>query len=469
MKNINRKKYIWLFFSIVIFAASYFAPSPEGLEVGGKQAVFLLVIALILLLSKCVDIGVAGVLLFVLQPIMGVVNLASSLSIWSMTSTWFLVASFGLAGVIASTSWPRRILSFLIKICGYKTGSLLLGIMCGTAFLSMWMSDVPACAIPAGFSMVLINAIENPDEKKKIARSFMIGIPMASYVGGMGTPAGSGANVIALDMLNMHTNGQFTVTWVQWLAVGIPLVVIVTPILWFILMKVFPLPQISDDVLHLFLDSTKTEDKMDGRDIKFVVIMLTAIVLWILSSWIPILSTTLVALCMLAVFVLAGVSDMKYILGAVPWTTMMLAMGFGSVANALNSTMLVNWAVDKYLVMPAAINIFVLFIVIGIIIALAHIPLPGGASLIRLFSGPIILAGLFAGVHPSAMTLLLCFSCSTCFLLPLDTVAIVTFGYGHYSFKDYARPGVVATILMIVFIAIWLPIILKPLGLLMAE
>ena len=461
----NSRKTIWIVIAAIVFVVSFLVPAPAGLDPAGKQCVFLVIIALILLLSNCVDIGVAGFLLFALQPIMGVTsNFAGSLGIWSMTSTWFLIASFGLSAVITSTSIPKRILAFLMRICGQKTSRLLLGVMIGTGFISMWMSNIPSAALPMSFILVLINAIDDPDTRRKLARPFMIGIPFASMIGGMGTPAGSTANVIALDLLHEYTG--MTVSFVAWIAVGLPLVIVGIPVCWFLLCKIFPPPQIDDSIRNEFVKSSQVKDPFTSKDKRFTVIMLIVIVLWILSSWIKVFDTSMVAILGLCAFALFRVTPIVDILKSVPWNAVIMAMGFGSVAGALNSTGVVTWFADNYLSIPANVNMVLLLILLGVVIAILHIAIPTGPSLVRLLAAPLIAIGGAIGFHPAVMIVPLALNCAICMLVPLDSVPILTYGKGYYTFKDYAKAGIPATIVLIVLFAVWLPIILWPLGLL---
>lgn len=51
----NSRKTIWIVIAAIVFVVSFLVPAPAGLDPAGKQCVFLVIIALILLLSNCVE------------------------------------------------------------------------------------------------------------------------------------------------------------------------------------------------------------------------------------------------------------------------------------------------------------------------------------------------------------------------------------------------------------------------------
>lgn len=98
---------------------------------------------------------------------------------------------------------------------------------CAPLVLSV-MSNVPTCTVFMVIGLGFLELYENPDDKERTGRAFMIGIPVATMIGGMITPVGSSINLLAISLLEEHT-GQ-TITFVQWMLVGIPLALVLLPI-----------------------------------------------------------------------------------------------------------------------------------------------------------------------------------------------------------------------------------------------
>ena len=74
-----------------------------------------------------------------------------------------------------------------------RKGALQFGLllfMIGTAALSTVVSDVPCCAVFMAVALGLFERMGLTPGTSNFARSVMIGIPIASLIGGVGTPAG---------------------------------------------------------------------------------------------------------------------------------------------------------------------------------------------------------------------------------------------------------------------------------------
>ncbi|MCA6270924.1 MAG: SLC13 family permease, partial [Phenylobacterium sp.] len=84
----------------------------------------------------------------------------------------------------------------------------------------------------------------------RLGVALVLGVAYAASIGGMGTPVGSPTNVIAMAFLDER---GVPLSFVQWMMLGIPVVAILLPLLWFIVTR--------------GLVSATAEDVARGRDV----------------------------------------------------------------------------------------------------------------------------------------------------------------------------------------------------------
>lgn len=86
----------------------------------------------------------------------------------------------------------------------------------GTAFLSMWMSNVASCALVMGALAPLLERLEKTPLER---RALLVAIAMGANVGGIVTPIGSGPNGIAIAAVAP----RLVVSFASWMAFAAPL------------------------------------------------------------------------------------------------------------------------------------------------------------------------------------------------------------------------------------------------------
>ncbi|WP_426752619.1 SLC13 family permease [Myxococcus sp. Y35] len=93
---------------------------------------------------------------------------------------------------------------------------LVMLVMAGVAFLSMWMSNVAAAAMMLAALRPLLKATPAGAPLKP---ALLLGVALAANVGGMATPVGSGPNALAVAAAAEHAQ----VTFAKWMLFALPL------------------------------------------------------------------------------------------------------------------------------------------------------------------------------------------------------------------------------------------------------
>lgn len=95
----------------------------------------------------------------------------------------------------------------------------------------------------------------------------------------------------------------------------------------------------------------------------------------------------------------------------------------------------------------------------AVLIFLTLIVIPVASSMIPIMAVPLIAIATNAGVNPALIMMAAALCAGNCYLLPLDTVPLITYAKGYYSMTDMAKSTLFLQIAMVILSAIWLPII----------
>jgi len=265
--NLNLKQFLGLLGALLIFVVSLCLPSFDFISVGGIRTIGLLVSFLVILITSALPVVVTSILFIGLvsmslgtspeAPALGLKSLQSSLhyslSGFSEPVVYFTLASFGLTAAITTTPLSKRILKGLLKLFGNNIQTVILAIMITACLISSLISNVPTCAVFSGIAINFLDLYDKEEDKKKTGKALMIAIPIASMIGGMMTPAGSSINLMAIGILE-KTCGV-TISFVQWMIAGVPLAIVMLPLSWLLVCKIYKPVQVGKEKIKPFADN----------------------------------------------------------------------------------------------------------------------------------------------------------------------------------------------------------------------
>jgi solute carrier family 13 (sodium-dependent dicarboxylate transporter), member 2/3/5 len=324
--------------------------------------------------------------------------------------------------------------------------------MVGAAAMSTVVSDVPVAAVWMSMALPLLARIDAKPGASALGKALMIGIPVAAFIGGVGTPAGSSINILGLFQIEQF--GKVHVSFVQWMAIGMPMVVILTPIAWWIIVRVFP-PEIPTiGTASELRQERKALGRLTTDEIKVMSLMAAMVALWVASSWMRAIDTTVVAMAGAVAMFLPGLNLLSWPRAqrTIGWDALLLIGSVTSLGAAAAST-----GLAKYLVaMLPDMQFWPVFAVIAFISAvtvLIHLPLPVNPAIIGVLIPPIALLAVSTGQNPALYTLPVVFTASCAMLLPLDAVTVITYSKGYYRMTDMLLPGAIISIIWVILMA----------------
>ncbi|HAS64135.1 MAG TPA: dihydroorotate dehydrogenase [Vibrio sp.] len=333
----------------------------------------------------------------------------------------------------------------LLKPFGNDPKFVMLGLMLITATFSMFMSNTATTAMMLSILTPVI-AVFGPKDPGRVA--FALCIPVAANIGGIGTPIGTPPNAIALKYLV----GDNFISFGEWMVFGVPFVVVMMALAWFLINALYTADQKSIDL------SIKGKFLKTPKAIMVYITFGLTILLWLMGSAHGMNSYT-VALIPVAVFSLTGIIN-KEDLKKISWDVLWLVSGGIALGLALDKTGLARLVVhsipfDEYSPYVVLFGAAFLCLVMANFMshtATANLLMPIMAAL---GSSMTSLAPLGGEV---TLILVVTFAASLGMSLPISTPPnALAHATGNVESSQMARVGVVLGIVGVVlsFVLVW--------------
>lgn len=244
------------------------------------------------------------------------------------------LGGFFLAAAATKYRLDLNLARVLLKPFGKNPKFVLLGLMLITAVFSMFMSNTATAAMMLAILAPVLKLFE-PDDRGKAA--FALAIPLGANIGGMGTPIGTPPNAIALGALNdAIARGDLAanpVSFGQWMAFGVPYVIILMVVAWVLLMKIYPI-KMKEMVLNI--EGAGKFDTSPKAIIVYITFVL-CVLLWVTGKGVHGINDNAIAMIPMAVFALTGVITKKD-LNEMSWDVLWLVAGGFALGVGLNAT-----------------------------------------------------------------------------------------------------------------------------------
>jgi sodium-dependent dicarboxylate transporter 2/3/5 len=234
---------------------------------------------------------------------------------------------------MASTKYrlDQNLARVLLKPFGTQPKMIMLGLMGITAVFSMFMSNTATTAMMLSI-LTPVLAYFGKDDPGKVG--FALCIPVAANIGGLGTPIGTPPNALALKYLT----GSDYIGFGQWMSFGVPFVIILLAISWFLLLMFFK-PKTENIELQIkgrFMTSSKA--------IIVYITFVVTILMW-LFDFVHGMNSYTVALIPVAVFLSFNIIT-KEDLKKMSWDVLWLVSGGIALGLALDKSGLAKHVVN---------------------------------------------------------------------------------------------------------------------------
>jgi len=442
---------IALIIAALVLVIFYIMPTPEGLTHSGQIMIGILLMAAILWITEPIPLPVTGLLIMILQPILGVMKSTDVFSSFGNEAVFFLIGAFIIAAAVERHGLHKRIaLKFLSKF-DKNPRLFTLGIMIACACMSFVIPEHGVAALFLPIIASILITMKITPKLSNFGKVSMLSVAYGCSIGSLGTLVGGARNPLTVGIL---ADQNITVTFVDWIIYAMPIVIISLPLVWLILQITFPI-KLKD--ITIAKKEIEKQVKIAGRITKKEILVLSILILTVLM-WIFLshnLYFGLAAIAILGAFLLflTGCINWKDVEKRVPWGIILLYGGAITLGIGIQTTGAGQWIASQ-IFQSIGNNIFlVILVMIVLTVLLTNIMSNIGAVALLLPIGISVAQGI--GINPLLTSMIVALSGGLAFMLVVATPGnAITYSSGYFSTKDLFKAGFFANIICIIIIFI---------------
>lgn len=400
--------------------------------------------------TEPVPIPVTSLLPLSLFPLFGVLDASQVAQSYGSPLILLMLGGFILSRGMESTGTHQRLAMYMVNACRQVTGgqtdrSVVVGFMLASAMLSMWISNTATVLMLLPIALAILQKSDNP----KLPLAMMLGIAYAANVGGMGTPIGTPPNLVFMQIYKEVTGKSMG--FVEWMMIGIPVVVVFLPIIaWWLTRRLDLAKNPSSEAIKLpVVGQWRVAEK------RVLMVFACTAIAWVtrgepFGGWSELLGLQQAndaAVALLGAMALFIVSDGKggrllqwEQANKIPWGILLLFAGGICIAKAFSvsglSVALGDWF-SGLVVLP----VFIMLLILSLVVSFMTEATSNTATTLLLM--PILAAAaLSAHLDPQILMIPAALSASCAFMLPVATAPnAIVFGSGKIASIDMLRTG----------------------------
>ena len=414
--GINKSVIILISAVILFFVLLYTLPFDRNANSG----LALLALIAVLWLTEALHVTITALMVPLLAIFLGLVNTSTALATFADPNIFLFFGGFALATALHIQQLDKMIANKIMALAKGKLSVAIMYLFSVTAFLSMWVSNTATAAMMLPLAMGVLSRLDRNTEHNTYV-FVLLGIAYSASIGGMGTLVGSPPNNIVATQLHL--------TFADWLWYGLPIMLILMPLMIGTLYIVFK-PKLN----------VRFEQEFEKVEMNK-------------SRWITLGIFVFIALAAAVIICITGVANWKQIQDNTDWGVLML-FGGGLTLSAV----LKNSGASKIL---ADGIVFLIegghFYLIGLLVAAFIIFLTeftsntaSAALLVPIF----ISIAQSLGMPEIGLALIIGLGASCAFMLPVATPPnAIVFGTGEVKQSEMVRVGFILNIVCVFVIA----------------
>jgi sodium-dependent dicarboxylate transporter 2/3/5 len=429
-------------------------------------------------MTEALPIPATAMIPLVLFPILGILDMPAAAAPYANEVIFLFLGGFLLAASMQRWGLHKRLALMIMSAVGATPRRLILGFMLATAFLSMWISNTATAAMMLPIALAVSDLFAPRDlgtgtgsGQANFPVALLLGIAYACSIGGVATLIGTPPNAVlaaaSAELLGVE------ISFVEWMAVGIPTTVIFLPIGWLLLITIYKPEDLGGDASEILRNERAALGPVTrGEWTVGIVFALTALS-WVfrapleigslslpgLATWAPGIRDSTIAMAAAVVLFLIPVDGKKGEQAldwsdtrGVPWGVLLLFGGGLSLALAMDRSGLAAW-IGQALGGLGSVHPFVLVVAVAtLFIFLTEVTSNTATSTMAM----PLMVGLAGVLGVDALTLMAtaALGASMAFMLPVATPPnAIVFGADRLTIQQMAKAGFFMNLISILIVA----------------
>ncbi|MGH8130062.1 MAG: SLC13 family permease [Steroidobacteraceae bacterium] len=443
---------------LVAFATTLLTEPPAGLAPAAWQVAGTMTLMALWWATEALPFAATALVPLAVLPPLGAASAAELAGGYGNTTLYLILGGFLLGLAMERCNLHRRIAYAIVSRAGGHPQGLVLGMMCATGFVSLWVQNTSSTLmmLPVAMSVAAIvapdAALEDRDARN-FGRAIVLCVAYAATIGGLGTIVGTATNALVVGF--MQQNYGETISFTQWLAFGMPTVLLLMPVAWLVLVKIaFPFRLGSQTIARdRLIEARGALGPMSIAERRVTAVFVLTAAAWIsgpLLRQLPGLAefndTTIALLAGLLLFLISnGTKEGGGLLAGadlrrVPWEVLLLFGGGLALAEAIQVSGLSAFMGEAL----SGIGAWPLVALIAVMVTLLVFWTELNSNVATAATFMPILAAIAAASNQPVLQLVApaAIAASCGFMLPVGTPPnAIVFGTGRLSMQDMIRAG----------------------------
>lgn len=394
-------------------------PQPPGLSDEGQRALALFVFTGAILSLEPVSLPIAALLVPICQIALGIDTATGAFAPFGQPVLFLILGSLFLAEALRKHGLTRRMALITIVLSRGKVRTLLLGMMTVAALLSMWVLNTATVAVLIPVAISIVQHVRPNDKAARALEVLILGIAISASIGGMGTVMGSGENAIASGLLGQIRDFGF----VDWLRYGAPVVLIILPLSWFLLLRALPIGEVTIDTFPATRELVRL-GSLKGPEREILGVLALSVALWITGASIEkllnlpttLLSSAVVAIGAVALLSIEEVVDWNDLKG-VNWGVFFVIGAGLTLGDALDKSGASHWLAN--ILAPSLQGLpYEVVLVALVLVGFTITQFMNNVTLGAILAPILITLGQASGIAPERMVIPTIMAVGLAFMMP---------------------------------------------------
>ncbi|AAC06409.1 DASS family sodium-coupled anion symporter [Aquifex aeolicus] len=435
-------KNVFLVLAILVFFGVLITSPFEG---NVNKGIAILLLAAILWITEALPLPVTALLIPVSGVLLGVFDVKTALSYFAHPLIFLFFGGFVLAVALSKYQIDEYIAHKIVSVAQGKFLPSVFLLMLATSLISMWISNTSTTAMMLPLALGILAGVRET-EREKVFPFVLLGIAYSASVGGIGTLVGSPPNGIAAGILGL--------SFPDWLKFGIPVFLILFPLLFAILFLVF---RPTSDLKVERVQEIKFE--FTPQRVLVLLIFLFTALAWIFSKKIaPIFEVkkyfdTVVALLAVVALFIFRLLDWRDVKEGVSWGTLLLFGGGIALSGIMKKTGTAKFISQELVDVLHGLPTF-LFLLTIVLFVIFLTELMSNTATTALIAPILFSTAQMIGKPPEMLVIPAAVAASCAFMLPVATPPnAIVYGTGYIKQSQMMRVGLILNIVFSIVLA----------------
>src|ERR1041385_2523507 len=239
--SFGARQWAGVFLGPVLFVAAGLGLRATGLNSAACWAAATVFLMATWWITEPLPLWVTACLPLVLFPAFGSASFKDVALQYFDPVNFLFLGGMMIAACMEQWGLHRRIALGIVARIGSSPRRIVLGFMLATGFITLWISNTAAALMMFPIGMAVLQKFEEQhDPQDPLLRRFgmalMLGIAYDASIGGIGTKTGTGTHFFFVKPAGQVMTRE--VTFLTWLKIGLPIVLVAIPVVWLYLVRV---------------------------------------------------------------------------------------------------------------------------------------------------------------------------------------------------------------------------------------